>query len=137
MSENDGDLQRTIGKFRRDPLGFVRYAFPWGVAGTALARDAGFKRLNIDLIYAIPGQTLTFVRWAGTFAALTMPRKPGLSPGTPAGLRVRSTRPATAAAVRRCPKNNQQDIDEPLKRDLLDRRDGSRFWRNASHEDLS
>ena len=30
MSENDGDMQRDIGKFRRDPLGFVRYAFPWG-----------------------------------------------------------------------------------------------------------
>ena len=41
MSENDGDMQRDIGKFRRDPLGFVRYAFPWGQAGTALAHEAG------------------------------------------------------------------------------------------------
>src|SRR5258708_38767607 len=41
MSENDGDMQREIGEFRRNPLGFVRYAFPWGQAGTALAHEAG------------------------------------------------------------------------------------------------
>ena len=46
MSENDGDMQRDIGKFRRDPLGFVRYAFPWGQAGTALASSTLSHRMS-------------------------------------------------------------------------------------------
>lgn len=35
------DLLRKVASFRYDPLGFVRFAFPWGVAGTELAEKDG------------------------------------------------------------------------------------------------
>jgi hypothetical protein len=57
-SENDGDMQRDIGKFRRDPLGFVRYAFPWGQAGTALAHEAGPEPWQCEVLEQL-GQGLT------------------------------------------------------------------------------
>ena len=34
-------LHREIGAFRYDPLGFVKFAFPWGRPGTALAGETG------------------------------------------------------------------------------------------------
>lgn len=34
-------LQRDIGDFTHDPLGFVLYAYPWGVAGTDLEKHDG------------------------------------------------------------------------------------------------
>lgn len=34
-------LQRDIGEFTHDPLGFVLYAYPWGVAGTDLEKHDG------------------------------------------------------------------------------------------------
>lgn len=37
----DLDLARDIGTFYADPLGWVRYAFPWGQAGTRLAEEDG------------------------------------------------------------------------------------------------
>jgi len=35
------ELRDAIATFRHDPLGFVRFAFPWGVEGTELAGEAG------------------------------------------------------------------------------------------------
>ena len=32
-------LHREIGALRFDPLGYVMYAFPWGIDGTALAPE--------------------------------------------------------------------------------------------------
>ena len=37
----------------------------------ALARDAGFERLNLDLIYAIPGQTMA--SWMRSLEAALSP----------------------------------------------------------------
>ena len=34
------ELHREIGAFGADPLGYVRFAFPWGMAGTPLADDS-------------------------------------------------------------------------------------------------
>jgi hypothetical protein len=55
--ENDGDMQRHIGTFRRNPLGFVRYAFPWGRPGTALAHEAGPEPWQCEVLEQI-GQGL-------------------------------------------------------------------------------
>jgi hypothetical protein len=35
------DLHKKIASFRRDPLGFVLFAFPWGVEGSPLADEKG------------------------------------------------------------------------------------------------
>ena len=50
-------MQRDVGKFRRDPLGFVRYAFPWGQAGTALAHEAGPEPWQCEVLEQL-GQDL-------------------------------------------------------------------------------
>jgi hypothetical protein len=34
-------LHREVGAFRFDPLGYVMYAFPWSIDGTALAKEKG------------------------------------------------------------------------------------------------
>ncbi|MGZ3338697.1 MAG: hypothetical protein ACXU9B_02890 [Reyranella sp.] len=33
-------LSQQIGLYRYDPLGFVKFAFPWGRPGTALAGES-------------------------------------------------------------------------------------------------
>ena len=33
----EDELRQTIAKFRHDPLGFVLFAFPWGVPNGPLA----------------------------------------------------------------------------------------------------
>jgi hypothetical protein len=40
-AEADRALERKLRSFRRDPFGFVRFAFPWGKAGTPLAGESG------------------------------------------------------------------------------------------------
>jgi hypothetical protein len=35
-------LHREIGAFRYDPLGFVMFAFPWGIPQTPLAKESEF-----------------------------------------------------------------------------------------------
>ena len=37
----ESDLRRAISTFVHDPLGFVLYAFPWGVPGKGLDRKLG------------------------------------------------------------------------------------------------
>ena len=39
--EAERRLAGEIGALRFDPLGYVMYAFPWGVPGTPLAREQG------------------------------------------------------------------------------------------------
>lgn len=42
-----------LGRFTHDPLGFVLWAFPWGVEGTALANEDGpdvWQREQLDAI---------------------------------------------------------------------------------------
>lgn len=40
-AHSEHDLRQRIAGFAHDPLGFVRFAFPWGEAGTPLARQRG------------------------------------------------------------------------------------------------
>lgn len=37
----ENELREAIAGFRHDPLGFVRFAFPWGAEGTELAEEGG------------------------------------------------------------------------------------------------
>ena len=43
-------LHREIGAFRFDPLGYVMYAFPWGIPGTALADEKGPEPWQDDIL---------------------------------------------------------------------------------------
>lgn len=104
------------------------YATAWGCQG--LAR----LRLSTPGPRAIPGFPLTCVRGAGTFASLTMPRGPGLRPGTPSERRLRSFLLAANAASNRCPIGISLVVVWPHQYDLLDRQDGSFCLRCAFHE---
>ncbi|MEC9347339.1 MAG: terminase [Pseudomonadota bacterium] len=46
-------LEKRLHVFRHDPLGFVRWAFPWGVAGTPLHRASGPERWQSEILEAI------------------------------------------------------------------------------------
>jgi hypothetical protein len=35
------EVIEDLGRFAHDPLGFVLWAFPWGVEGTSLAKETG------------------------------------------------------------------------------------------------
>jgi hypothetical protein len=48
--EADARLRREIGAFRLDPLGYVMYAFPWGIAGTPLAHERGPEPWQCDVL---------------------------------------------------------------------------------------
>jgi hypothetical protein len=50
---DDDVLDIRLSKFRSDPLGFVRWAFPWGEAGTPLARAAGPENWQADTLQSI------------------------------------------------------------------------------------
>jgi len=39
--DNETQLAIDIANFYADPLGYVRYAFPWGVKSTVLAQEDG------------------------------------------------------------------------------------------------
>lgn len=49
----EGDLIEIIAGFRHDPLGFVRYAFPWGEPGTELAGETGPRPWQIETLQII------------------------------------------------------------------------------------
>ena len=51
--EIESRLHREIGAFRFDPLGYVMYAFPWGIEGTPLAREKGPERWQEDILIAL------------------------------------------------------------------------------------
>ena len=51
------ELLLTIQRFRYDPLGFVMFAFPWGVANTALEAEPGPDHWQVEVLDAI-GQAL-------------------------------------------------------------------------------
>lgn len=51
MKSNGGDEQKLIEnvlKYKRDPLGFVLYAFPWGVKNTPLAKFKKPRRWQVE-----------------------------------------------------------------------------------------
>src|ERR1700716_4049023 len=43
-------LHREIGAFRYDPLGFVMFAFPWGIPHTPLAGETGPEEWQRDVL---------------------------------------------------------------------------------------
>lgn len=51
--EAEQRLVRDIASFRHDPLGFVQFAFPWGVPGTALAESVGPQMWQAEEMIAI------------------------------------------------------------------------------------
>lgn len=50
---DDETLESRLTKFRNDPLGFVRWAFPWAQVGTPLARASGPEAWQTDTLTAI------------------------------------------------------------------------------------
>jgi hypothetical protein len=50
VADFDTALHREIGAFRFDPLGFVMYAFPWGIPGTPLAGESGPEEWQRDVL---------------------------------------------------------------------------------------
>lgn len=49
----ESDLIEIVTGFRHDPVGFVRYAFPWGEQGTELAGENGPRAWQVDTLTAI------------------------------------------------------------------------------------
>ena len=43
-------LTDTVARFRFDALGYVKFAFPWGQAGTSLASDSGPEPWQRDVL---------------------------------------------------------------------------------------
>lgn len=43
-------VAKDIATFWHDPLGYVRYAFPWGQAGTELARYSGPRKWQVEFL---------------------------------------------------------------------------------------
>lgn len=58
-SGDEAALDKRLHVFRHDPLGFVRWAFPWGVAGTPLHRATGPEPWQAEILAAI-GQRSRF-----------------------------------------------------------------------------
>src|SRR5882757_5075503 len=46
-------LHREIGAFRYDPLGFVMFAFPWGIPHTSLAEETGPEEWQREILVRI------------------------------------------------------------------------------------
>ena len=47
------EMARRLEAHRHDPLGFVEWAFPWGVAGGPLANHAGPEKWQADVLRQI------------------------------------------------------------------------------------
>lgn len=47
-AKNESELMTTLQGFRYDPLGFARYAFPWGEGNTPLAKYEGPRRWQME-----------------------------------------------------------------------------------------
>jgi hypothetical protein len=53
VDDFDKALHREIGAFRYDPLGFVMYAFPWGLPHTPLAGETGPEEWQREVLIGI------------------------------------------------------------------------------------
>jgi hypothetical protein len=49
----DDELSDEVGKYADDPLGFVKFAYPWGEAGTALADETGPDEVQTEFLSAL------------------------------------------------------------------------------------
>jgi hypothetical protein len=54
-----GQLGGNVAAFRRHPLGYVEYAFPWGKSGTPLARETGPEPWQCDILQKLGGGLMT------------------------------------------------------------------------------
>jgi hypothetical protein len=50
LSALDKELAKQIGTYFADPLGFVLFALPWGVAGTRLAKQSGPDQWQVEIL---------------------------------------------------------------------------------------
>lgn len=50
MNQVDKGLTEDFAEYVHDPLGWVRYAYPWGEPGTILERDEGPEQWQADLL---------------------------------------------------------------------------------------
>lgn len=50
LTDADAELAADIGRFSHDPLGYVLYAFPWGVKGTPLANKRGPRGWQVKIL---------------------------------------------------------------------------------------
>jgi hypothetical protein len=57
VADFDKALHREIGAFRYDPLGFVMFAFSWGIPHTPLAGESGPEEWQRDVLIK-PGNGL-------------------------------------------------------------------------------
>ncbi len=63
LSKDELDLRRDIASYSRDPLGFVKYAYPWAVADGALEDSPGPHGWQQDMLCTI-GEHLQSEFWA-------------------------------------------------------------------------
>jgi hypothetical protein len=56
VADPSAEMVEAIAGFRNDPLGFVLFVFPWGEAGTALAREEGPDAWQVMLLTKIGEQ---------------------------------------------------------------------------------
>lgn len=59
----ESTLRSDIASYSRDPLGFVKYAYPWGKAGSALEDSTGPHIWQTDMLRTI-GDHLNSPKWA-------------------------------------------------------------------------
>jgi hypothetical protein len=55
--DSQSDLIEAIARYQHDPLGFARFAFPWGEAGSELDDEKGLRQWQAELLDII-GQKL-------------------------------------------------------------------------------
>ena len=70
-SSLEAQLIDDIGAYTHDPLGYVRYAFPWGEEGTALARETGPRDWQAEILKEI-GDLLVSGLGAGDAIGLSL-----------------------------------------------------------------
>lgn len=72
----EDELIERMAGFSLDPLGFVRFAFPWGEAGTPLAGLSGPRQWQAELLGRL-GERLVAQRLSGVFAPIQIARASG------------------------------------------------------------
>jgi hypothetical protein len=75
-SDLESQLVDAIARFAHDPLGFVRFAYPWGEAGTELADAAGPRAWQCALLAEL-GRRLREGRQLGLLLPILMARASG------------------------------------------------------------
>ena len=76
VADFDTALHREIGAFRYDPLGYVMFAFPWGLPHTPLADETGPEEWQREVLVRIGnGPMIGSSRgWRNFFSTLVVTR---------------------------------------------------------------